>query len=222
MEDSVTPYHLGFVPDGFRRWAKENRKSLFSTYFRAKKMIDSILHEVFGRGTKIISVYFLSKDNLKRSPDHLNVTLWIQQLAFGKLFCELAHKWNCRVKYAGNIDLIQDEKYKKKLIKICKDTEHYTERTVYLLIVYDPIEEIEAANIKSAQNGKSLFSNLWVPHPVDLFIRTGKVTRTSKFLPLQLVYAELFFIDKYLPDITPDDIKEIYQKYMLAEKRYGK
>ena len=60
-----------------------------------------------------------------------------------------------------------------------------------------------------------------MPEP-DLIIRTGGEKRLSNFLTWQCVYSELFFIEKYWPDFTEDDLKNIIDEYATREKRLGK
>ena len=47
-----------------------------------------------------------------------------------------------------------------------------------------------------------------IPDP-DILIRTSGELRLSNFLLWQLAYSEMFFIDKYWPEITQSDLREI-------------
>lgn len=58
--------------------------------------------------------------------------------------------------------------------------------------------------------------------PLDIMVRFGKVKRISNFLLYQLAYAELFFIDKYLPEVDKYDIDYIINSYKLRDRRLGK
>ena len=60
-----------------------------------------------------------------------------------------------------------------------------------------------------------------MPEP-DLIIRTGGEQRLSNFLTWQSVYSELFFVEKYWPDFTEEDLKNIIDEYATREKRLGR
>jgi hypothetical protein len=59
------------------------------------------------------------------------------------------------------------------------------------------------------------------PNP-DLIIRTSGEKRTSGLMPYQAAYAELLFLDKYFPDLTPQDIEQAIKDYSHRERRFGK
>ena len=61
-----------------------------------------------------------------------------------------------------------------------------------------------------------------VPYDIDMLIRTGGELRLSDFLPLQLQYAELFFLKKLFPDITGDGIEGAIGEYYSRERRFGR
>jgi undecaprenyl diphosphate synthase len=57
---------------------------------------------------------------------------------------------------------------------------------------------------------------------MNIVIRTGFVKRLSGFFPIETRYAELFFIDKFWPQFTPNDLYDIIKKYNLIDRRFGK
>lgn len=44
--------------------------------------------------------------------------------------------------------------------------------------------------------------------------------QVSNFLLFQMAYTELFFVDKYWPDITRADVLDIFEAYKARERRY--
>ena len=58
--------------------------------------------------------------------------------------------------------------------------------------------------------------------PPDLMIRTGGDKRMSDFMLYQSAYTELFFLDKYLPEITTRDLEDILKQYHARKKNFGK
>lgn len=59
------------------------------------------------------------------------------------------------------------------------------------------------------------------PDP-DILIRTSGEHRISNFLLYQMAYTELFFIDKYWPEVTKDDLVAIFGSFAERKRRYGK
>jgi undecaprenyl diphosphate synthase len=56
---------------------------------------------------------------------------------------------------------------------------------------------------------------------VDLYIRTGGFFRMSNFLLWQAAYAELYFIDKFWPDFSIDDLKVAIEDYSRRKRNFG-
>ena len=55
----------------------------------------------------------------------------------------------------------------------------------------------------------------------DLLIRTSGECRLSNFLPWQLTYAELLFVEKLWPELTRTDLRLILAEYARRHRRYG-
>ena len=55
----------------------------------------------------------------------------------------------------------------------------------------------------------------------DLLIRTSGECRLSNFLLWQLAYTELFFVDKYWPEMTREDLREVLAQYRERHRRFG-
>jgi undecaprenyl diphosphate synthase len=58
--------------------------------------------------------------------------------------------------------------------------------------------------------------------PVDLIIRTGRVSRLSAFIPFTSPYAELVFLDIYFPEITAAHLDHALTHLRQADRRYGR
>ena len=62
---------------------------------------------------------------------------------------------------------------------------------------------------------EAIANRLWTRHmpDIDVLVRTGKEKRISNFMLWQSSHADIFFLEKYWPDILPDDIKHISRTY---------
>ena len=217
--------HVGIIPDGMRRWSKENNISLMESYLTSLENIDNIISYFFSNEVKILSIYSLSSDNLQRDESEIDSIIYAETLYFDKFLPEICKKWNSKFIAVGNIDDITNQKFKNSIIKLQELTKDYSERKMYALINYDPLDDITILS-KNINNNKqeniNFFDLLKVKEPVDLLIRTGKVKRTSNFLPFHIGYAELRFIDKLFIDTEIDDFKNVYENYSNENRKYGK
>lgn len=217
--------HVGIIPDGMRRWSKENNISLMESYLTSLENIDNIISYFFSNEVKILSIYSLSSDNLQRDESEIDSIIYAETLYFEKFLPEICKKWNSKFVAVGNIDDIANQKFKNSIIKLQELTKDYSERKMYALINYDPLDDITILS-KNINNNKqeniNFFDLLKVKEPVDLLIRTGKVKRTSNFLPFHIGYAELRFIDKLFIDTEINDFKNAYENFSNENRKYGK
>ena len=217
--------HVGIIPDGMRRWSKENNISLVESYLTSLENIDNIISYFFSNEVKILSIYSLSSDNLQRDESEIDSIIYAETLYFDKFLPEICKKWNSKFVAVGNIDDITNQKFKNSIIKLQELTKDYSEKKMYALINYDPLDDITILS-KNINNNKqeniNFFDLLKVKEPVDLLIRTGKVKRTSNFLPFHIGYAELRFIDKLFIDTEIDDFKNVYENFSNENRKYGK
>lgn len=217
--------HVGIIPDGMRRWSKDNNISLMESYLTSLNNIDEIISYFFNNEVKILSIYSLSSDNLQRSSDEVESVIYAETLYFDKFLPEICKKWNSKFTAIGNIDDITNIKFKDAIIKLQKLTLNFSERKMYALINYNPLDDFISVseNILNNNNANiNIFDFLKVKEPVDLLIRTGKVQRTSNFLPFHIGYAELRFIDKLFIDTDIEDFKKVYEKFSNENRKYGR
>jgi undecaprenyl diphosphate synthase len=215
------PYHVGLIPDGFRRWARSKGASQDKANEVTMREVEPIIDAIFEEDVNILSVYLLSKENLARTQGSLDPIIRGAIDLFSKSLPNVVNKWQCRVVHAGDISLLPLE-YIKAMEPLCAASAHYTARTFYLCAGYNPRDELIHAVQRSLLTAKTIWECLWVPEEVDLVIRTSGEKRLSNFLPLQAGYAELIFLDKYFPDITAKDIKDAFATFIARTRRRGK
>ena len=59
-----------------------------------------------------------------------------------------------------------------------------------------------------------------IPDP-DILIRTGNTNRISNFLIWQLIYTEIFFLNKMWPDFTKNDFFKIINNFKKINRNFG-
>jgi undecaprenyl diphosphate synthase len=55
-----------------------------------------------------------------------------------------------------------------------------------------------------------------------MIIRTGHTQRLSGFLTYQSVYSELYFMNKYWPDFSAQDLNAAVMEFDARARRFGK
>jgi undecaprenyl diphosphate synthase len=219
--------HVGIIPDGMRRWSRENNVSLTDSYLTSLKNIENTISYFFDKGVKILSAYGLSSDNLQRNDDEIEPIIYAETLYLKKFLPQICQKWDAKFIAVGDIDNIKNLEFKESILNAQELTKNNIERKLYVLINYNPLFDIISMSKNINNSVVDYFDFFQVKEPVDLLIRTGKVKRTSNFLPFHIGYAELRFIDKLFIDVQVEDFKYVYEEFtkdiLNAENRkYGK
>lgn len=220
-----TPHHVAIIPDGNRRWARERNLPTFEGHRKGFETLVKIARESRDLGIKVFTVWGFSTENWKRSDDEVSYLMGLYSRMIDEYLKE-ALRDGIRIVHLGRKDRLD-----KKLLKKIKDAEEKTKDfDKYYLSVgidYGGRDEILRAIKKSSINSESDMdkaldtSALPYPNP-DLIIRTGGEKRLSGLLLWQSQYSELKFVDKYLPDFSPEDFKACVNDYSQRNRRYGK
>lgn len=224
--DKKSGLHVSFVPDGNRRFAKLNNKTVTEIYEHENTLLEKVIFELddFPEVSEI-TFYVCSRDNLtKRNPEYiLTLFNFLRQQCNKWLTRDCSFKLKCVGSYKQHLpeDLIE------LLNKLEEKTQDNTRRRINLAIGYDGQQEIVDAVQELLKTGTTIDTEaiskaLSVNRPIDLVIRTGKEKRTSSFFPWQTVYSEWFFEDIMWPEFTIDDFRRILKEFNQRERRFGK
>ncbi|MBU1121043.1 di-trans,poly-cis-decaprenylcistransferase, partial [Candidatus Micrarchaeota archaeon] len=129
--------------------------------------------------------------------------------------------------------------FPKRLQEKIRKTEEYTadykKKVINLAIGYNGQAEIVDAAKKIAWEFKNNKLNLnslspdsfknylysVFPDP-DLILRTSGTKRLSGFLTYQSSYSELYFLDKYWPELEEADLDKAINEFTERERKFGK
>lgn len=223
--------HVGIIPDGNRRYAKQQKISKKEAYIQGFQvlcnMVETLWLEEEERREKIteLTVYVCSYDNLvKRNEEDVeNIIKTIRMFLqfFEKNKQKIRHN-RVRVNIAGELssEFLPDEII-EELEEIVTITRYNDEYVLNLAICYDAKKEVLRAATFSPKNTIELYNHLYVKTNIDIVLRTGYEKRTSGFFPLQTLYAEWFFVDKHWPEITIDFIQQMLIKFQERQRRMG-
>ena len=221
------PKHIGIIMDGNRRWAKEEKMSMFEGYTAGYEKLKKVIKWTIEAGVKNLIFFVFSTENWSRSKKEVTYLMDLFEKAFVNKLDEV-EKENVRMKFIGQKERFSD-KLQGMMKKSEEDTKNNTEGTVTLALSYGGRSEILYAVNKAIEQGKTNITEgefsklLWVndiPDP-DIIIRTGGEKRLSGFLPWQGVYSELFFVDTHWPAFTKEEFKRIIDEFSKRERRKG-
>lgn len=220
---------VGIIPDGNRRWANLHDMPRLNAYRRAMTKLAEVIQWFYELAdSETVVVYLLSQNNLRRPPPDLDAVLQAEaELANGALL-ELCYATDSKVTVAGlenvrslvNPALEHKQKYVDGLIEMQKRTSSFASRHIYLLAGYDPIAEIRQA-LNPITPHELDISHLSVPVYLDVVFRTSGESRLSNFAPVQSGYAELFFVSKYFPDVTRQDVLDVVGQFHERKRNFG-
>lgn len=212
--------NIGLIPDGTRRWSRNNGKSYQYGYFQMAKSIETSVDHFFDQGAHTISIYLLSKENLLRPKDELKAVFEAEIQLMENLAVLSKEKYQFDIIFAGDLTLLPEQPLAK--INTFIKPEKYS-RKVYLCMAYSPIDEIfKCLSTKMIDNPEDVLAHFWVPEKLDVVIRTSGEARLSNFLPIQSSYAELFFLDKFINDISREDLTTCLLAFHERKRRFGK
>lgn len=229
MKDSESIKHLAIIMDGNGRWAKKRFLPKVEGHRRGAEAARRIVKAAAARGIKYLTLYTLSSENLSRPADEVRDIMNLLDFYLDKELDTL-HKKNIRIKFIGDITKLKPS-ILAKVEKGMELTKNNNALTVALAVCYGGRDEIVTAtkkiisdNIAPANITEELFGRyLFDPDmpDVDLMIRTSGEHRVSNFLLWQIVYAELYFADKYWPDFMEEDLDLAIEDFNSRKRYYG-
>jgi len=228
VKTSALSYHAAIIMDGNGRWAKERGRPRFWGHVRGAAVASKIIEEAVNLNLKAITLFSFSTENWSRPEIEIKVLFKL----LGKFILkEKKRALDKKIKFRVIGDLTG---LPAETVKVIRDMEGMTRDfeglKLTLAFGYGGRSEILAAvnlHIKSnpgqAMDMEQLEKNLFAPDlgDVDFLLRTGGDHRVSNFLLWQLAYAELFFMDTKWPDFTQKDLRNVYDRFLKRDRRFG-
>jgi len=231
------PQHVALILDGNRRWARARGLPSWAGYEVGAKRAEEVLRWCLDLGVKIVTLYVLSTENLRRPREELNEIIRVLKKYLKKaLKNKEFDKYQVRVKALGKLNLLPLD-LRELLELVERHTAKYDKRFLNIAVAYGGRAEIvEAVKrvlddyrkglIKPEDLNEKTFerylytSHLPKPDP-DLVIRTSGEVRLSNFLLWQLAYSELVFVDVPWPDFRRIDLLRAIRTYQKRQRRFG-
>jgi undecaprenyl diphosphate synthase len=226
MNDASGVQCVGIILDGNRRWAKERGLPKLEGHRAGMHLLKDATKFIRDRGIKHLIVYAFSTENWNRTAEEVSYLMNLFREMVQKEIREIGEE-GIRVRFVG-----QRERFAKELQEamstVEKETEGNDAMTLWVCLSYGGRAEIVAAAQAAAKEGEiteeSLAEHLWtagMPDP-DIIIRPGGEQRLSNFLPWQSTYSELFFVEPFWPDFSPELFDAVLAEFAARERRRGK
>lgn len=203
MAKAPVPRHIGFIPDGNRRWATGRGKSKEAGYaFGITPGLD-LYEACTARGIQEISVFGFTQDNTKRPPAQTRA-FTAATTAFA---LEIARR-GAALLVVGEMDsrLFPEELQAFR-------SRQGTGMKVNLLVNYGwqwDLAGMSEGRLRSAE----------IPR-LDMIVRWGGSSRLSGFLPVQSVYADLHIRPELWPDYSLDHLEEALTWFKRQDRTMG-
>ncbi len=234
LDFSKTPRHIGVTLDGNRRWAKQNPDSAdpFGHKRGAQKIAD-LLGWCEETQVEVVTLWMLSTDNFKRSPEEVATLIDV----ISEIVDDLSARKRWSIKAVGALDMLP-EPLAAKLSSLPGCPNSHLQ--VNVAVGYGGRREIvdavkgylgeeakagrslaeAAADLDAEAIGRHLYT-AGQPDP-DLLIRTSGEQRLGGFLLWQSALSEFYFCEAYWPDFRRVDFLRALRDYSHRHRRLGK
>lgn len=219
------PRHVGFIPDGNRRWADARGLPKRDGYGAGVEPGLRLLAQCRDLGIEEVSVYGFTKENVRRASDQVAafcescaefgeraVAAGAALLAVGDarspLFPEALRPFAAR-RSPGDVrvNLLVNYGWQWDVRQACADGSRPPRgRTA---------QRMRGQAASAARLGSAGAS------PIQLVVRWGGRRRLSGFLPMQCAYADVYVLDTLWPDMAAGDFLEALEWYQTQDVTMG-
>ncbi len=220
------PKHVVIIPDGNRRWAKEQDRPTWHGHKEGIARFTEIVESLDKSDVTNLTFWGFSTENWERAGEEVSYIMNAVKEATLRLRAKLFEK-QIGFRHFGRKDRLP-----KDLLDVFdnleRDTVKFTNKQVAIALDYGgrdeilrAIDKLPAGTELNEQAMSKAMDTYGFPDP-DLIIRTSGEHRLSGMMPWQGVYAELFFSPLYFPDFTPVEFALALDDYALRKRRFGK
>jgi undecaprenyl diphosphate synthase len=203
MPKQRIPSHVGFIPDGNRRWAQARGLAKHEGYVKGIEPGLALYEQCAARGIGEASIYGFTQDNTHRPSE--------QQAAFIAACVDFALEVSAR---GAALLVVGDERgsqFPPALLPY--RTRQGSGMKVNFLVNYGwewDLDGLRNGGLRSAE----------LPR-LDLIVRWGGGRRLSGFLPVQSVYADFYVVDEYWPDFAPAHFDAALEWFSQQDRTLG-
>lgn len=227
------PRHVAFIPDGNRRWAKQQKMQISEGHREGSDNLIEIVKAGKELGIKVFTFYLFSTENWMRPQEEIDALMWLLHtylIEQRPVFLEEGTRL-CTI---GDLSALPD--FVKETIRETKQiTEHCHEVDLIFALNYGGRDEIKRAiqsltkdvlekKLAPDQINEECISNYldtaaW--QDPELLIRTSGELRISNYLLWQISYSEIFSSPVFWPDFTSHHLLEAILSFQKRDRRLG-
>lgn len=197
------PRHVGFIPDGNRRWAADRGLPKHEGYNHGVTPGLILYERCKAAGIEEVSIYCFTKDNTMRAS--------VQKGAFIEASVLFAREVISR---GAAVLVVGDDRGANFPAELATFRERKGSGIrVNLLMNYDwqwDLDGLRTGDLRSSE----------VSH-LDLIVRWGGGRRLSGFLPVQSVYADFYVQDEYWPDFKAIHFEQALEWFSEQDRTLG-
>ena len=210
------PRHIGFIPDGNRRWAERRGLPRGSGYAAGVAPGIELLRVARELGIQEVTAYGFTKENVRRPPE--------QVAAFQEACVEFA---TAALGNGAALLVVGDSAspvFPKALLPFA-GTRAPGRMRFNLLVNYgwrwDLQQAFRAAAAGEAPANVAQSLGSAQVSRIDLVVRWGGRQRLSGFLPLQCAYADFYALETLWPDMRPEALLDVLAWYAVQDVTLG-
>ena len=197
------PRHVGFIPDGNRRWAVDQGLGREAGYERGIEPGLRLFEACRALSIPEVSVYGFTQDNTRRPGPQ------------AKMFREACVLFAEEISRRGSSLLVVGDDTSPQFPAALKQfrTRQGEGIKVNFLVNYGwewDLDGLRHGNLRSHEISR-----------LDLIVRWGGGRRLSGFLPVQSVYADFFVLDAYWPDFDLKHLDEALAWFRNQDRTLG-
>lgn len=199
------PKHIGIIPDGNRRWAKEKGLKKEEGYAFGLNPGVKVVQLAKKYGVKELTYYGFTVDNCKRPKEQVK--------AFSKACVEAVNQIKGEDVFVRVLGNTKSSCFPKELLSYTEEREPQgadkEKMKVNLLVNYS-----WEWDIKNNWASKNISR-------VDMIIRWGGMCRLSGFLPIQSVYSDFYILKELWPDFAETQFENALKWYQKQDVTLG-
>jgi undecaprenyl diphosphate synthase len=203
MSKRPVPNHIGFIPDGNRRWALKRGLSKEAGYAHGIPPGLLLYEECKKLEIKEISIFCFTQDNTKRPT--------IQKEAFINATIAFVDE----ITLQGASLLVLGDEDSLQFPDVLKEFRHRSGSGMKVNLLVNYGWEWDLQGLKNGGLNSQDISR------IDLIVRWGGRCRLSGFLPVQSVYADIYVRDEYWPDFELSHFKEALAWFKIQDRTLG-
>lgn len=203
MAKNNIPAHVGFIPDGNRRWAQRHGLPKEAGYASGISPGFLLFEQCKAYGIEEASIFCFTQDNTKRPT--------VQKQAFTSASVAFA----LEIAERGAALLVVGDETSALFPAALKQFRHRQGSGIKVNLLINYGWEWDLAGLKNGGLRSSEISRL------DLIVRWGGGRRLSGFLPVQSVYADLYVRDEHWPDFDSRHFDDALAWFKRQDRTLG-